>query len=93
MDAFLNGVILSGAALQAERRIWRGVAVLMVRARSLGPLVKARAFGMTPAERDEIQNRPTTRRMGRERHSAWADDSPARKERACWGPGGPPWVA
>jgi len=28
---------------------------LLVRARSLGPLVKARAFGMTPAERGETK--------------------------------------
>jgi hypothetical protein len=47
---FFDGVILSEAVLQAERRIWRGSAVLSAHARSLGPLVKTRAFGMTPPE-------------------------------------------
>jgi len=52
----LGCVILSEAVFQAERRacpetkvegISRGSAVLSLHARSLGPLVKARAFGMT----------------------------------------------
>ncbi|SPF32645.1 exported hypothetical protein [Candidatus Sulfotelmatobacter kueseliae] len=43
---FFGGVIPSAAAFQAERGISRGA--VSVRARSLGPLVKARAFGMTP---------------------------------------------
>jgi hypothetical protein len=41
-------VVLSAAVFQAERRISRGAQP--IRARSLGPLVKARAFGMTPEE-------------------------------------------
>ena len=43
----LDGVIPSEADFQAERGISRESAA-MPRARSLGPLVKARAFGMTP---------------------------------------------
>ena len=43
------GVILSAAVLQAERRISRWEAVC--HGRSLGPLVKARALGMTPLRR------------------------------------------
>ena len=42
----MGGVILSVAVLQAERRISRGADTL--RARSLRPPVKTRAFGMTP---------------------------------------------
>ncbi len=40
-----SGVILSGAAFQAERRISRGADA--IHARFLGPLVKTRSFGMT----------------------------------------------
>ena len=32
---------------------------MLARARSLGPLVKARAFGMTPTDRDEMRLKPT----------------------------------
>jgi hypothetical protein len=46
---FFDGVIPSAAAFQAERGILRGASVM--HARSLGPLVKARAFGMTPHRR------------------------------------------
>ena len=46
--ANLDGVIPSGAVFQAERGISRGAD--MLHARSLGPLEKARAFGMTPSK-------------------------------------------
>jgi hypothetical protein len=46
----LDGVILSEAVVQAERRISRGAAARSTRARSLAPLVKARGFGMTPGK-------------------------------------------
>ncbi|HLZ43396.1 MAG TPA: hypothetical protein VKQ11_20680 [Candidatus Sulfotelmatobacter sp.] len=42
----MAGVILSGAAFQAERRISR---IKPYAGRSLGPLVTTRAFGMTGA--------------------------------------------
>ena len=42
----VDGVILSAAVLQAERRISRYDAVYQ--GRSLGPLVKRGRFGMTP---------------------------------------------
>jgi hypothetical protein len=44
-SGFLTSVIPSGAVFEAERGISLGPAVF---ARSLGPLMKARAFGMTP---------------------------------------------
>jgi hypothetical protein len=43
----MRGVIPWGAVLQAERGISQGGATA-VHAKSLGPQVKARAFGMTP---------------------------------------------
>jgi len=49
---FLVGVIPSEADLQAERGI--SLCTKPLRGRSLGPLVKARAFGMTPPN-DKIQ--------------------------------------
>jgi len=53
---FYRGAILSAAVFQAERRISRGLAAPSIHARSLGPLVKARAFGMTPTEVNHISS-------------------------------------
>jgi len=44
---FLHGVIPSAADFQAKRGILRGAATPNLHARSLGPLERARAFGMT----------------------------------------------
>ena len=44
------GVIPSVAVFQAERGISRVPAAPSTLGRSLGPLVKARAFGMTPSQ-------------------------------------------
>ena len=49
-----SGVILSVAVFQAERRISR--TSVFVHARSLRPLVKTRAFGMTPYTNAENSN-------------------------------------
>jgi hypothetical protein len=45
-----DGVIPSAAVFQAERGISR--AANQILARSLGPLAKARAFGMTPGKNE-----------------------------------------
>ena len=57
-------VIPSAAAFQAERGIWRGAATHTSHARSLGPLEKARAFGMTQMTA-EIQTEPLPKDAGR----------------------------
>jgi hypothetical protein len=54
-----SGVILSAAVLQAERRISQPPTPCYLR--SLFPLVKTRAFGMTPRIAAESSNRATTR--------------------------------
>jgi len=48
-----DGVIPSGAVLQAEKGISRGTKQL--RGRSLASLVKARGFGMTPIAKIELK--------------------------------------
>jgi len=53
LEFLFQGVILSEAVVQAERRILRGVSLL--HARSLAPLVKTRGFGKTPADESEIK--------------------------------------
>jgi len=53
----LDGVIPSAAVFQAERGILRGAATHTIHARSLGPLERARASGMTQIMA-EIQNDP-----------------------------------
>ena len=47
VEVIFGGVILSGAVLQAERRISRDRLCVRDHARSLAPLVKTRGFGMT----------------------------------------------
>jgi hypothetical protein len=58
-----SAVIPTGAVFQAEGGILRAVpGVVVIRARSLGPLEKTRAFGMTQRsrERDHFPTQDTT---------------------------------